>query len=187
MLTVSSPPLAPQTIDLVASIPPRARANPEIAPVPRRRTRPQGGEPRAKILPAILALQLAAVAAALIGRAEVVRAMPEAASLFRMIGLSVNLRGLVFAGLETRIERQDGVTVLIVEGRIESESASAVAVPPLRFALRDAAGTELYAWTVPPGLATLEPGESLPFQTRMASPSLAGSDVLVRFAHPSDG
>ena len=138
-------------------------------------------------LPALLALQMAAVAAALIARGEVVRAMPEAASLFRMIGLPVNLRGLVFAGLETRIERQDGVAVLIVEGRIASESGSAVAVPPLRFALRDAAGTELYAWTVPPDAATLEPGKSLPFQTRMASPPFGGSDVLVRFAHPSDG
>jgi hypothetical protein len=154
---------------------------------PRRRARPQRCEPRARYLPALLALQLAAVAAALIARAEVVRAMPEAASLFRMIGLPVNLRGLVFADLETRIERQGGVAVLIVEGRIATESGSAVAVPPLRFALRDAAGTELYAWTVPPDADTLEPGQSLPFQTRMASPPFGGSDVLVRFAHPSDG
>ncbi len=188
MLTVPSPPLVPQTIDAVATIPPRVRANLETSPVPHRRARPQGGGgSRAKIVPAILALQLAAVATALIGRAEVVRAMPESASLFRMIGLPVNLRGLVFARVETRIERRDGVTVLIVEGRIESESASVVAVPPLRFALRDAAGTELYAWTVPLGFATLEPGESRPFQTRMESPPSAGSDVLVRFARPADG
>jgi hypothetical protein len=187
MLTVSSPPLVPQTIDAVALIAPRAGPNLETSPVPRRRIRPRGGEPRARFLPALLALQLAAVAAALIARAEVVRAMPEAASLFRMIGLPVNLRGLVFAGLETRIGRQDGAVVLIVEGRIASESGSTVAVPPLRFALRDAAGTELYARTVPPDRATLEPGESLPFQTRMASPPSGGSDVLVRFAHPSDG
>ena len=187
MLTVPSPPLAPPMIDAVASIAPRARPDLEASPVPRHRVRPRGGERRARFLPAILALQLAAVAAVLLGRAEVVRAMPEAASLFRMIGLPVNLRGLVFAGLETRTERQDGVAVLIVEGRIESESRSAVTVPPLRFALRDAAGAELYAWTVPPDVATLGPGESLPFQARMASPPPGGNDVLVRFAHPSDG
>jgi len=186
MLTVPSPPLAPQMIDAVASVAPRARPNLKTPPVPRHRARPRGGEPRARFLPAILALQLAAVAAILLGRAEVVRAMPEAASLFRMIGLPVNLRGLVFAGLETRTERQDGVAVLIVEGRIESHSDSAVTVPPLRFALRDAAGAELYAWTVPPDVATLGPGESRPFQARMASPP-GGKDVLVRFAHPSDG
>jgi hypothetical protein len=187
MLTVPSPPLAPPMIDVVASTTPRAGPNVKTSPVPRHRARRRGGEPRTRFLPAILALQLAAVTAVLLGRAEVVRAMPEAASLFRMIGLPVNLRGLVFAGLETRTEWRDGVAVLIVAGRIESRSDSAVTVPPLRFALRDAAGAELYAWTVPPDVATLGRGESLPFQVRMASPPPGGNDVLVRFAHPSDG
>jgi hypothetical protein len=186
MLTVPSPPLAPQIIDAVASISPRARPN-QTSPAARHRARPRGGKARVRFLPAILALQLAAVAAVLLGRAEVVRAIPEAASLFRMIGLPVNLRGLVFAGLETRTELRDGAAVLIVEGRIESDSESAVTVPLLRFVLRDAAGAELYAWTVPPDVATLGPGESLPFHARMASPPPGGNDVLVRFAHPSDG
>jgi hypothetical protein len=97
------------------------------------------------------------------------------------------MRGLVFAGLETRTERRDGVAMLIVEGRIESRSESAVAVPPLRFALRDAAEADLYAWTVAPDVAMLGRGESLPFQARMVSPPPGGNDVLVRFAHPSDG
>jgi hypothetical protein len=187
MLTVSSPPLAPQTIDAVASIAPRARPSLEASPVPRRRALPQSGAPRARFLPALLALQLAAVAAALIARAEVVRAMPEAASLFRLIGLSVNLRGLVFTGLATRIERQGGVAVLIVEGNIASRSDSTVAVPPLRFALRNVAGAELYAWTVLPEAAMLGPGESLPFRAKMASPPPGANDLQVRFALPSDG
>jgi hypothetical protein len=186
MLTVPSPPLAPQIIDAVASISPRATPG-RASPAPRRRARPRGGEVRVRFLPAILALQLAAVAAVLLGRTEVVRVIPEAASLFRMIGLPVNLRGLVFAGLETRTELRDGVAVLIVEGRIESDSVTAVTVPPLRIMLRDAAGAELYAWTVLPDMATLGPGESLPFHARMASPPPGGNDVLVRFAHPSDG
>jgi hypothetical protein len=187
MLLVPSPPLVPQVIDATATIAPRATPNLRAPPVPRHRTRPRGDRPWARFLPAITALQLAAVAAVLLARVEVVRVMPEAASLFRMIGLPVNLRGLVFAGLGTRTERPDGVAVLIVEGRIESDSRSAVAVPPLRFALRDAAGAELYAWTAPPDAATLGPGESLPFQARMISPPPSGNDVLVRFAHPSDG
>jgi hypothetical protein len=186
MLTVPSPPLAPQIIDAVASTSPRARPD-RLSPAARHRARPRGGEVRVRFLPAIVALQLAAIAAVLLGRAEVVRAIPEAASLFRIIGLPVNLRGLVFAGLKTRTELRDGAAVLIVEGRIESDSDSAVTVPPLRFVLRDTAGAELYAWTVPPDVATLRPGESLPFHARMASPPPGGNDVLVRFAHPSDG
>jgi len=176
MLTVPSPPLVPRVIDATAAIAPRATPNIKAPPVPRHRARPRGGRPWARFLPAVTAL----------ARVEVVRVMPEAAPLFRMIGLPVNLRGLVFAGVGTRTERQDGSAVLIVEGRIESDSHSAVAVPPLRFALRDAAGTEVYAWTAPPDAATLGPGESLPFQARMISPPRAGNDVLVRFAHPAD-
>jgi hypothetical protein len=182
---VSSPPLAPQAIDVVASVVPRASAN--ITPVRRYRARLRGGDRRGRFLPAIVALQLAAVAAILLGRAEVVRAMPEAASLFRLIGLSVNLRGLVFTGLATRIERQGGVAVLIVEGNIASRSDSTVAVPPLRFALRNVAGAELYAWTVLPEAAMLGPGESLPFRAKMASPPPGANDLQVRFALPSDG
>jgi hypothetical protein len=176
--------LVPHVIDATAAIAPRATPNIKAPPVSRHRARPRGGKPWARFLPAVMALQSAAVAAVLLARVEVVRMMPEADSLFRMIGLPVNLRGLAFAGLG---ERPDGVAVLIVEGRIESDSRSAVAVPPLRFALRDAAGVELYAWTAPPDAATLGPGESLPFQARMISPPPGGNDVVVRFAHPSDG
>jgi hypothetical protein len=186
MLTIPSPPLVPRIIDATAAIAPRGMPDIKPSPVPRHRARPRSGELWARFLPAITALQLAAVAAILLGRAEVVRTMPETASLFRMIGLPVNLRGLVFAGLEARTELQDGVSVLIVDGRIESDSHSTVTVPPLRFALRDAAGADLYAWTVPPDAITLRPGESLPFQARMASPPPSGNDVLVRFARPSD-
>jgi hypothetical protein len=186
-----APRFAPEIIDAAVAISPRAR--PKIKSSPPRRRRhgapdaPGADRARPGFLPGIIALQLLAVAAVLLGRAEAVRALPEAASLFRAIGLPVNLRGLVLAGVTTRTERQDGVAVLTVEGRIESDSGSPIAVPPLRFALRDAAGTELYAWTVPSDVATLEPGESLAFQTRMASPPSGGSDVLVRFARPSDG
>jgi hypothetical protein len=176
----------PRIIDATAAVAPRATPGIKPSPVPRYRARPRHREPRARFLPAITALQLAAVAAILLGRAEVVRVMPETASLFRMIGLPVNLRGLVFAGLETRTQLQDGVSVLIVDGRIESDSHSAVPVAPLRFALRDLAGTDLYVWTVSPDATTLGPGESLPFRSRVASPPPDGRDVLVRFARPSD-
>jgi len=186
MLTMPSPPLVPRIIDVTVTIAPGATPHIAPSPVPRRRSRPRCGEPRTRLLPAIMALQLAAVAAILLGRAEVVRVVPETASLFRMIGLPVNLRGLVFAGLESRTQLQDGVSVLIVGGRIESDSHSAVTVPPLRIALRDRAGADLYVWTVPPDATTLGPGESLPFQSRVASPPADGHDVLVRFARPSD-
>jgi hypothetical protein len=185
-VTAPSPPLVPDIIDATATIPPRARPDTALSTI-RRGARARAGLMWPRFLPAIAAMQLAAIAAMLLARAEIVRVLPESASLFGAIGLPVNLRGLVIAGLNTRIERQDGIAVLIVEGRIESDSRSTVAVPPLRLALRDAAGIELYAWTVPADAATLGAGESLAFHGRMASPPPGGMDVLARFALPSDG
>jgi hypothetical protein len=186
MPLLRSPPLAPHIIDATAAMPLRAR--PKIKDPPRRQlesARPDRVRPR--FLPWLVALQLAVVAAILLGRVDVVRMLPATASLFRTIGLPVNPRGLAFAGVQTRTELQDGVAVLIVEGRIESESDTAVTVPPLWFALHDAAGAELYAWTAIVDAATLGPGESLPFRAQMASPPRGGNEVLVRFVHPSDG
>jgi hypothetical protein len=186
MPLLRSPPLAPDIIDVTAAMPLHAR--PKIKNPPRRRLdSARADHVRPRFLPGLVVLQLAAVAAILLGRAEVVRALPDTASLFRMIGLPVNLRGLAFAGVKTRTELKDGVAVLIVEGRIESDSNAAVTVPPLRIALHDAAGAELYAWTTLADANTLGPGESLPFRARMASPPPGGNDVLVRFVHPSDG
>jgi hypothetical protein len=185
-VTAPSPPLVPDIIDATATIPPRARPDTALSTI-RRGARARAGLVRPRFLPAIAAMQLAAIAAMLLARAEIVRVLPESASLFGAIGLPVNLRGLVIAGLNTRIERQDGIAVLIVEGRIESDSRSTVAVPPLRLALRDAAGIEFYAWTVPADAATLGAGESLAFHGRVASPPPGGMDVRARFALPSDG
>jgi hypothetical protein len=185
-LTAPSPPRVPDIIDATAMIPPRAGPDTALSII-RRGVRARAGLVQPRFLPAIVAMQLATVAAVLLARAEIVRTLPESASLFGAIGLPVNLRGLVFTGLNTRLERQDGVAVLIVEGRIESDSRFTVAVPPLRFALRDAAGIELYAWTVAADAATLGAGESLAFHGRMASPPPGGTDVLARFALPSDG
>ena len=77
MLTVPSPPLVPRVIDATAAIAPRATPNIKAPPVPRHRARPRGGRPWARFLPAVTALQLAAVAAVLLARVEVVRVMPK--------------------------------------------------------------------------------------------------------------
>ena len=181
-----SPPLAPDIIDATAAMP--LRAQPKFKNAPRRGLDSARKDARTRFLPGLVVLQLAAVAAILLGRAEVVRVLPETASLFRMIGLSVNLRGLVVCrrenthGAAGRRRRAD-------RGRQDRE----------RFGFRGhgAAAANSRCTTPPepnsmlgPSLvdaATLVPGESLSFQARMASPPSGGNDVLVRFAHPSDG
>jgi predicted Zn finger-like uncharacterized protein len=124
---------------------------------------------------------------AMIGaRSEIVRFFPQTASLFQLIGLEVNLRHLTFEGVKISREENDGVSVLAVEGTIVSQSNNPVEVPRLRFAVRNATGQEIYAWTSRPSRSILEPKQKLPFRSRLASPPADASDVLVRFANAND-
>jgi predicted Zn finger-like uncharacterized protein len=132
-------------------------------------------------------LVLFAVNVALIGaRNEVVRYLPQTASLFAAIGLPVNLRDLSFENVKISKELQDGVNILLVKGTIVSTANRPVAVPRLRFAARDAAGQELYTWTALPSRSILGPGEKLEFHSRLASPPANAKNVMVRFFSARD-
>jgi hypothetical protein len=119
-------------------------------------------------------------------RADVVRFLPQTASLYAAIGLPVNLRGLVFEDIVTRRETQDGVQMLVVEGMIRSNSRRLADVPRLRFAVRNAAGQEIYSWTALPARNMLAAGGTMPFRSRLASPPPEAHEVLVRFFNRRD-
>jgi predicted Zn finger-like uncharacterized protein len=157
---------------------------PDIESVAARRARSNARRRRNRIrlaLPLTI-VALATLSAALIGwRKDIVRHAPQLASFYSTIGLPVNLRGLVFADLKIGNEIQDGVPVLVVEGMIVSTVSVPVDVPRLRFALRNASGAEIYSWTTPPSQPVLEPFETMPFRSRLASPPAEGHDIQVRF------
>jgi predicted Zn finger-like uncharacterized protein len=124
---------------------------------------------------------------ALVGaRSEVVRYLPQTASLFSAIGLPVNLRNLKFDNVRIAKENADGVNVLVVEGMIVSTSGKAAEVPRLRFAARNATGQEVYTWTALPGRSVLGPDETLPFSSRLVLPPADAVDVMVRFFNAQD-
>jgi predicted Zn finger-like uncharacterized protein len=132
-------------------------------------------------------LALVALNAALIAwRADVVRVVPQTASLYAAIGLPVNLRGLAFANVASATEAHDGVPVLVVEGTIVSANERVAEVPRLRFSVRNRNGQEIYAWTALPSRSVLAPGETLAFRSRLASPPPEAHDVLVRFFNRRD-
>jgi hypothetical protein len=133
-----------------------------------------------------IAVLLAANIALLGWRTDVVRLMPQTASLFAAIGLPVNLRGVAFSDVAISTETSEGVPVLLVKGRITNIARQPREVPRLRFAMRNAAGHEVYAWTSLPAKTTLAAGESEPFETRLASPPAEGQAVIVRFFTRSD-
>jgi hypothetical protein len=125
---------------------------------------------------------LAAALAALANwRATVVSFVPQTAGLFSSIGLPVNLRGLSLDDVKTSTETHEGVTVLVVEGTIANLTRQPLELPRLRFAVRNAAGYEVYAWTALPGQPMLAPGDRAPFRSRLASPPADAQDIIVRF------
>ena len=136
--------------------------------------------------PVVIAMLAVVAVGLLIWRANIVLAMPQTASLYASIGLPVNLRGLAFEEVSTAQEMQDGVQVLVVEGAIANVVRTAVEVPRLRFAVLNANGAEVYAWTSLPSRSVLASGEKLPFRTRLASPPPDGREIAVRFYNRRD-
>ncbi|CAX25270.1 MAG: zinc-ribbon domain-containing protein [Methylorubrum extorquens] len=172
--------------------PPPAEA-PADEPVPR--PRPSTGKaakrskPKRKarrLSPALAACLVlaAALPLALLGRASVVRAMPQTAGLFARVGLPVNLRGIDLTDIAAFQVAADGSNParLVVEGDLVAVARDRVAVPAIEVEVRDAGGQSLYRWTVPGPRAALEPGERARFKASLSAPPEKGRQVEVRFS-----
>jgi predicted Zn finger-like uncharacterized protein len=147
---------------------------------PRGATRAMSRWPLSRLQTAILALVV--VDAILIGwRNDIVRALPQTASFYALVGLPVNLRGLTFESVATTMEQHDGIPILVVEGNIVNGAHKIVEVPRLKFIVRNAARQEIYSWTAVPSRSSLPPGEALGFRTRLASPPPDARDLILRF------
>ncbi|KQO95273.1 DUF3426 domain-containing protein [Methylorubrum extorquens] len=126
----------------------------------------------------------AALPLALLGRASVVRAMPQTAELFARVGLPVNLRGIDLTDIAAFQVAADGSNParLVVEGDLVAVARDRVAVPAIEVEVRDAGGQSLYRWTVPGPRAALEPGERARFKASLSAPPEKGRQVEVRFS-----
>jgi predicted Zn finger-like uncharacterized protein len=143
--------------------------------------KPRRGRWRLPRLSTVVVGLAASLAALIAGRTTVVRTFPQTASLFAAMHLPVNWRGLDFADVKSSEEFDQGVPVLVVDGRIVNLTNRILDVPRLRIAVRNAAGHEVYAWTALAQSPILGPRDSLPFRTRLASPPGDARDVVVRF------
>jgi hypothetical protein len=121
------------------------------------------------------------LAAGVVQRKAIVRAMPQTAKLYAALGLAVNLRGLEFHGVRTSLVKDGDQSILVVEGEIRAVAKDPVDIPRLQLSLRGADGHELYAWTAEAPRAALQPGEITPFRARLVAPPSEGLDVVVRF------
>jgi predicted Zn finger-like uncharacterized protein len=176
----NAPPLAPEQPDAAEPVDIESVAARRAQRDARRRRWRQPGWSTA-------ALALIAVNLALIGwRADIVRWLPQTASLYAAVGLPVNLRGLIFTEVTTTSETADGVPVLVVEGSIVNNGKRPAEVPRLRFSVRNQGGEEIYSWTALPTKNVLAAGEALPFRSRLASPPRETHQVVVRFFNRRD-
>ncbi len=137
-------------------------------------------------LPATCAAMAALVGALLLWRADVVRLLPQTAGFYKMVGLDVNLRGLVIKDVKISNETVEGKPVLVIEGVITAATRKEIDLPRLRFSVRDAQGAEIYAWNAVLEQSTLQPGEKAWFKSRLASPPPEGRNIDVRFFNKKD-
>jgi len=137
-------------------------------------------------LPTACAAMGALVLALIIWRIDVVRLLPQTATFYKMVGLEVNLRGLMFKNVKISSETVEGKPVLVIEGVITGETRKPVELPRLRFSVLDAQGAEIYAWNAVLEQPVLQPGERAWFKSRLASPPPEGRSIDVRFFNKRD-
>jgi hypothetical protein len=124
--------------------------------------------------------------ALLVWRADMVRLMPQTAGFYKMVGLDVNLRGLLFRDVKVSTETVEGKRVLVIEGAVVGDARKSVDLPRLRFSVRDAQGAEIYAWSTVLDQTLLRPGERIQFKSRLASPPAEGRNIDIRFFNRRD-
>jgi len=137
-------------------------------------------------LPTACATMGALLLALVIWRADVIRLLPQTATFYKMVGLNVNLRGLMFKDIKITNETVEGKPVLVIEGAIVGATGRPVELPRLRFSVRDEQGAEIYAWNAVLEQTVLKPGERAVFKSRLASPPPEGRNIDVRFFNKRD-
>ena len=137
-------------------------------------------------LPLACAAMGALVLALVIWRIDVVRLLPQTAAFYKMVGLEVNVRALLFKDVKITSENVEGKPLLVIEGVITGENRKTVELPRLRFSVRDAQGAEIYAWNSLLEQPVLKPGDYVRFKSRLASPPPEGRSIDVRFFSKRD-
>jgi len=140
--------------------------------------------------PQTLSIAMAAMAAMIAGliiwRTDIVRLMPQTAGFYKLAGININLRNLAFENVRVSTETVNGAPVTVIEGAVVGLSIKPVEVPRLRFVVRDAQGTAVYAWNAVLEQGFVNPGDKVMFKSRLASPPPNAHELVVRFFNKRD-
>lgn len=135
---------------------------------------------------AVCAVLLAVATSAALWHAEaVVRHVAPAARVFALLGAPVNLVGLEFSGVESRLVDDGQTRILTVEGSISNAKTGVRTVPDLYLSVMAGPGKEFYSWSVASPRQKLGSGEAVSFQARLVAPPAGAQAVQVTFARPA--
>lgn len=170
---------------------PEPDPSPPETPRPRARAKParpkRNGFSLASPGAALGLAVLGGLGLAVLGRATVVRAMPQSAGLYTRVGFPVNLRGVEFRDVVAFQSPGEGAQgQLVVEGDLVGVAAEA-AVPPIEVEVRDGRDQALYRWRIAPPRAALEKSETARFRASLSAPPAQGRSVRVHFAAAEAG
>jgi hypothetical protein len=115
-------------------------------------------------------------------RQQIATLWPQSASLYAALGKPVNTSGLSIRNVEYRNVTEDGQPVLAITGRLTNIATHEVAVPPIRVTLTDDDRRVLYNWTFSASAASLKPGQTVNFVTKLSSPPSGARHLQVRLA-----
>ena len=119
-------------------------------------------------------------------RQDIATLLPQTASLYRAVGLHVNTLGIEFHNKVARFDTENGQSVLLITGNVVNITSHELTVPPIRVSLSDDDRRELYHWNFASSAATLGPGQSAQFRTRLPSPPLTARHIELRFVGRSN-
>jgi predicted Zn finger-like uncharacterized protein len=177
---LTPPPLPPEAPGMRAAVEPR--------PIPPGSNLPVIAKPRRRAYGAVLgwaALVLAVIAlgVAIAERDSLMAMYPDVRPVYAAVGFEVPGAGdgLQIADVTSSRVMQEGLPVLICEGRINNVSNYERRVPTLRGALRDSGGRELQSWTFTVPSETLAPGAAIPFRTEVRQPATSATELSITF------
>ncbi len=124
---------------------------------------------------------LAVVTAGYQYRVEVVRIWPKAATLYALLGESIDTRGLTIQTTSYQLEYEGDILVLAVTGEVVNTSDTFRPVPRIRVSLRDAARQKIFDWTFDSPVKQLAPDGKGAFVTRLGSLPESTRELRIAF------
>jgi predicted Zn finger-like uncharacterized protein len=115
-------------------------------------------------------------------RQQIATLWPQSASFYAALGEPVNTTGLRIDDQQSHNETQDGQPVLAITGRLTNITTHEILVPQLHVTLTDDDRRVLYNWSFSANVASLKPGQTVSFLTRLQSPPLGARHAEVRLA-----